>query len=57
MLTGSILRKLFSLDVTDTELALIGKRVENEFIGVNSGIMDQFAVQKAKEHGHSVKLR
>jgi hypothetical protein len=36
------------LDVSDTELALIGKRVENEFIGVNSGIMDQFAVQKGK---------
>lgn len=50
MLTGSILRKLFSLNVSDTELALIGKRVENEFIGVNSGIMDQFAVQKGKKN-------
>jgi galactokinase len=26
------------------ELVQIGKKVENEFIGVNSGIMDQFAV-------------
>ncbi|KWW22595.1 MULTISPECIES: galactokinase [Peribacillus] len=49
MLTGVILREIFALDVSDLDLVLTGKKVENEFIGVNSGIMDQFAVQKGKE--------
>ncbi|MCK1991055.1 galactokinase [Peribacillus muralis] len=49
MLTGVILREIFELDVSDLDLVLTGKKVENEFIGVNSGIMDQFAVQKGKE--------
>uniref|UniRef100_UPI0035B51383 galactokinase n=1 Tax=Neobacillus sp. TaxID=2675273 RepID=UPI0035B51383 len=31
------------------DLIKIGKRVENEFIGVNSGIMDQFAIGMGKE--------
>ena len=30
-------------------LALLGQRVENKFIGVNSGIMDQFTVANAKK--------
>ena len=36
--------QLFQLDIPRIEIALLGKRVENEFIGVNCGIMDQFAV-------------
>ncbi|MBT2573766.1 galactokinase [Bacillus sp. ISL-51] len=49
MLTGVVLRDIFDLDVSDHDLVLTGKKVENEFIGVNSGIMDQFAVQKGKK--------
>ena len=30
-------------------LALLGQRVENKFVGVNSGIMDQFTVANAKK--------
>lgn len=41
--TGVALRELFSLPVTRQELALIGQFAENRFIGVNCGIMDQFA--------------
>jgi galactokinase len=33
---------LFSLEIDPVELAYIGKRAENEFVGVQSGIMDQF---------------
>lgn len=44
LLTGVILKDLFNLDVPMLELVKIGKQVENEFIGVNSGIMDQFAI-------------
>lgn len=44
LLIGTILAKMFQLDVQKLDLIKTGKRVENEFIGVNSGIMDQFAV-------------
>lgn len=44
LLTGVILRDLFDLEVTMLDLVKTGKKVENEFIGVNSGIMDQFAI-------------
>lgn len=44
VLTMFAVKELFQLDITNTEIALLGKKVENEFIGVNSGIMDQFAV-------------
>lgn len=37
------LREAFALGLTDTELALIGQRVENEFVGAPVGIMDQMA--------------
>lgn len=43
---------LFSImqDKVDRKyLALLGQRVENKFIGVNSGIMDQFVVANAKK--------
>ncbi|WP_066391468.1 galactokinase [Neobacillus mesonae] len=44
LLTGVLMNGLFQLEIPRLELIKIGKRVENEFIGVNSGIMDQFAI-------------
>lgn len=44
LLMGVALEELFGLTVERLDLIQIGKKVENEFIGVNSGIMDQFAV-------------
>lgn len=44
LLTGVIVRDLFDLPVEMLDLVKLGKRVENQFIGVNSGIMDQFAI-------------
>jgi len=44
VLTMFAIKELFGLTISNTEIALLGKKVENEFIGVNSGIMDQFAV-------------
>jgi galactokinase len=38
------LDQLFQLNIPKVEIALLSKKVENEFIGVNCGIMDQFAV-------------
>jgi len=40
---GMVFKHLGELEITLTEVALIGQRVENEFIGVRSGIMDQIA--------------
>lgn len=42
--------ELFSLGISRKDMALIGKKAENEFIGVNSGIMDQFAVALGEEN-------
>ena len=44
VLTMFAIKQLFLLNISNIDIALLGKKVENEFIGVNSGIMDQFAV-------------
>jgi len=44
LLTGVLLDGLFELGIPRLDLIKLGKKVENEFIGVNSGIMDQFAI-------------
>lgn len=38
------LNDYFNMGFTKLELVLMAKKVENDFIGVNSGVMDQFAV-------------
>lgn len=55
VLTGFILKDLFGFEVSNTELALIGQFAENQFNGVNCGIMDQFAIAMGKE-GHAIFL-
>ncbi len=55
LLTGVILQDLFDLHVARLDLVKIGKLVENEFIGVNSGIMDQFAIGMG-EKDHALLL-
>ena len=49
VLTGYILKELFQLNFYMLELALISQFAENKFIGVNCGIMDQFAVAMGKK--------
>ncbi|MEY8445933.1 galactokinase [Enterococcus ratti] len=44
LLVGVAIADLFNLSIDRLTLVQIGKKVENEFIGVNSGIMDQFAI-------------
>ncbi len=56
VLTAHALNELFNNGaMSRTELALLGKRVENDFMGLNSGIMDQFAVAMGKD-AHAVLL-
>ena len=50
VLTGLVLRDMFELDqITNQELALIGQDSENNFNGMNCGIMDQFASAMGKK--------
>jgi galactokinase len=48
VLMGFAISKMFALKISEKEIALISKKAENEFIGVNCGIMDQFAVAMGK---------
>ncbi|WPC20269.1 galactokinase [Pediococcus inopinatus] len=49
MLFGKILQTEFDLQVAPIDMVKFGVKVENEFIGLNSGIMDQFAVEMGKK--------
>lgn len=55
MVTAIALKQLFNLSLDMKELVLLGKKVENEYIGVNSGIMDQFSVGFGKKD-HAILL-
>ena len=49
MLMGMILKDEFDLDIKRPALARLGQKTENEFVGLNSGIMDQFACIMGKK--------
>ncbi len=49
VLTGYICKELFLLDIDLVTVAKICKQAENEFVGVNCGIMDQFICAMGKK--------
>lgn len=50
LVTGVMLRDLFGHgELTNTDLALFGQYSENNYNGVNCGIMDQFAIAMGKK--------
>lgn len=49
LLMGDILKEEFNLSVEQLDLVKMGQKVENNYIGLNSGIMDQFAVGMGKK--------
>lgn len=49
VLTGYILKDIYKFDVTNIDLAKIGQYSENNFNGMNCGIMDQFASAMGKK--------
>ena len=55
VLTGYMLKDLYGFDVTNIELAQIGQYSENNFNGMNCGIMDQFASAMGKKD-HAIFL-
>lgn len=50
VLTGFLLRDLYGFSVSNQDLALIGQYSENNYNGMNCGIMDQFASAMGKKN-------
>ena len=55
MLIGILLQDQFKLTFSKLEIVKLGVKTENDFIGVNSGIMDQYAVAMS-EKDHAILL-
>lgn len=55
VLTGYFLKDLYGFEVTNIDLAKIGQYSENNFNGMNCGIMDQFASAMGKKD-HAIFL-
>ncbi|WP_170008446.1 galactokinase [Bacillus fonticola] len=53
--TGVLLDGLFDLDMDRIDMIQLGQKVENQYVGVNSGIMDQFAIGMGKKD-HAILL-
>lgn len=55
LLIGVMVRDVYDLKIPQLDLVKLGMRTENEFLGLNSGILDQFAVGMA-EKGYAMLL-
>lgn len=55
VVTTAALNALFKLKITPVRQAVLARKAENEYIGVNCGIMDQFAIAMGKQD-HAVLL-
>ena len=55
VLTGKIFSELFDLNIDGVTMARFSQEAENSFVGMNCGIMDQFAVSMGKKD-HAVLL-
>ncbi len=55
VLTSVILKSLFNLDINMVDMVKLSQKTENEFIGVNCGIMDQFSIGMGKKD-HAILL-
>jgi len=49
LVTCTILKELFNLDIDMISMVKLSQKAENEFVGVNCGIMDQFAIGMGRE--------
>jgi galactokinase len=55
VLTGVMLRDMYGFDVSNQDIALLGQKAENDYCGLNCGIMDQFASAMGKKD-HAIFL-
>ncbi|MCX8052416.1 MAG: galactokinase [Armatimonadetes bacterium] len=49
MAIGFLMQTLLGFEMSGKDMALIGQRAENKFVGVNTGIMDQFVSRLGKK--------
>ncbi len=49
VLIGTMIKDIYKLPITKLEIVLDSKDVENNYVGVNCGIMDQFAIGMAEK--------
>ncbi|MDP2425497.1 MAG: galactokinase [bacterium] len=49
VLIAVMMNDLFGLGLTKPQIAVLGKEVENHYVGVNCGIMDQFVIACGKK--------
>lgn len=50
LLVGVVLKRLYNLPIPRLQLVASGQRAENDYIGVQTGIMDQFAIGYGEEN-------
>lgn len=55
VLIGTMVNDLFCLGKTPLDIVRLSKKAENDFVGVNCGIMDQFAIGMGRKD-HAVAL-
>lgn len=55
VLTSYIIKDLYNINISLKEISLLSQYAENKFVGVNCGIMDQFAIAMAKKD-HAIFL-
>lgn len=55
LVTSVLLKSLYNLDIDMMEMVKMSQRAENQFVGVNCGIMDQFASGLGKKE-HAMLL-
>jgi galactokinase len=55
LLTCVMIADLYDFDISRLEMVKLSRAVENEYMGVNSGIMDQFIIGMGKED-HAILL-
>jgi len=56
VVTAYALNSLYAMQLDNTELSLLSQRAENDFVGLQCGILDQFAIAFAQAD-HAIALR
>ncbi|MBP9997337.1 MAG: galactokinase [Lachnospiraceae bacterium] len=49
VVTGVLIRDFYGIDISNTDIAILGKEAENNYVGTSCGIMDQFASAMGKK--------
>ena len=55
LLVSQVLKELNGYEISMVEMVKLSQKAENEYVGVNCGIMDQFAIGMGKEN-YAIKL-